>query len=202
MYTITIPDNGATIQFTNDRTVEQKVILKKTGFDNRDSSMWNLAGAVFRIYEDEAKTKPVELDGKTEFPSGEDGVFYAGKLDAGTYYLEEVNIPDGYMAPQGMLILRVDENGVSLGSTAVIGQPDLSDWISSETRTPETEGEEAEPAGEETMYTVSIRNTIGVELPSTGGPGTRRIWFPGILLAGIAGAGLLAKRFTSHCHED
>ncbi len=202
VYTITIPDNGATIQFTNDRTVEQKVILKKTGFDNRDSSMWNLAGAVFRIYEDEAKTKPVELDGKTEFPSGEDGVFYAGKLDAGTYYLEEVNIPDGYMAPQGMLILRVDENGVSLGSTAVIGQPDLSDWISSETRTPETEGEETEPAGEEKMYTVSIRNTIGVELPSTGGPGTRRIWFPGILLAGIAGAGLLVKRFTSHCQED
>lgn len=45
-----------------------------------------------------------------------------------------------------------------------------------------------------TTYTVSVRNVAGVMLPSTGGPGTRLIYLLGIMLIGIAGAGLVMRR--------
>ena len=44
-----------------------------------------------------------------------------------------------------------------------------------------------------TMY-YSISNNPGVELPSTGGPGTSLIYLLGIMLTGIAGAGLVMRR--------
>ena len=116
------------------------------------------------------------------FMSGEDGIFYQGKIGAGTYYLEEITVPDGYNAPPGMFILRVTENGVTIGSTAVIG--DLSDWIT----TPEA-GD-----GEEMVYTVSLRNTVGYELPSTGGPGTNLIYLIGTILTAVAGTGLVMRK--------
>ena len=183
-YSFVIPDEGATVAFTNDRTVEQTVILKKIGYNNTDDSTWDLAGATFRIYEDEEKTKPVVLSEMTEFLSGEDGVIYAGKLEAGTYYLDETSVPAGYNAPAGMLILNVGDDSISLNSTAAIGSPDLNSWITSE---------EAPETGE-VIYTVSIRNTTGVSLPSTGGPGTNLIYLIGLMLTGIAGAGLVMRK--------
>ena len=113
-----IPDTGATVDFINDHTVEQSVVLKKLGFDNRDNRTWDLSGAVFKIYEDAEKTKPVELGGKKEFTSGEDGVFYSGKLGAGIYYLDETVVPDGYNGPSGMFILRVGGKGSRWGPPA------------------------------------------------------------------------------------
>ena len=175
-YSFVIPDEGATVDFTNDRTVEQTVILKKIGYNNTDDSTWDLAGATFRIYEDEEKTKPVVFSEMTEFTSGEDGVIYAGKLEAGTYYLDETSVPAGYNAPVGLFVLNVGVDGISLNSTAVIGSPDLNSWITSE-ESPETG---------EVIYTVSIRNTTGVSLPSTGGPGTALYAAAGLSLMGIA----------------
>ena len=183
-YSFIIPDKGATIAFTNDRTVEQSVVLKKISYDNTDGSSRDLEGATFRIYEDTAKKKPVALDGKTEFTSAEDGVFYTGKLGAGTYYLDEIVVPNGYYAPAGMYILIVDEDRVALGFTVTTGQPDLNDWITTS----------AAEEDEETVYTVSIRNTAGYELPSTGGSGTALIHLLGFLLTGLAGAGLMLRK--------
>ena len=162
IYSFIIPETGATVDFMNDKTVEQSVVLKKIGYNNRDERTWDLADATFHIYLDAEKTMPFELDGKTEFTSGEDGVFYGGKLGAGVYYLDEANIPSGYLAPAGMYVLRIEESSVSLEFPAETGQQDLNDWISTSTA-----GE-----GEETVYTVSIRNTPGAELPATGGSGT------------------------------
>ena len=45
----------------------------------------------------------------------------------------------------------------------------------------------------ETMY-YRIANNPGVELPSTGGPGTNMLYFFGIMLTSLAGAGLVMKR--------
>ena len=45
----------------------------------------------------------------------------------------------------------------------------------------------------EVMY-YRIANTPGVELPYTGGPGTNLIYILGIMLTGLAGAGLVMKR--------
>ena len=184
-YTFVIPDTGATVDFINDHTVEQSVVLKKLGFDNRDNRTWDLSGAVFKIYEDAEKTKPVELGGKKEFTSGEDGVFYSGKLGAGIYYLDEISVPAGYCAVPGMYILRVTEEGVSLGAETTIGRPDLSDWVEMKKK-PEAEAEQ--------VYTVSIRNTIGYELPSTGGPGTGLFYLLGAMLTILSAAGLRMKK--------
>ena len=190
-YTFTIPDDGAKVDFTNDKTVEQQVVLKKTGYDNRDGRTWNLAGAVFKIYEDEDRTKPVTLDGKNEFTSGDDGVFYSGKLGAGTWYLEETVVPDGYYAQPGLFVLQISEEGVSLWSSGTIGQPDLNDWIQTAAAEPEQDSP-SEDAG--TVYTVSIRNTVGVALPSTGGPGTDLLRLLGFAMSMCAGIALFAEK--------
>ena len=41
---------------------------------------------------------------------------------------------------------------------------------------------------------ITITNTPGVSLPSTGGPGTNLIYLLGIMLTGFAGSGLVMKR--------
>jgi len=41
---------------------------------------------------------------------------------------------------------------------------------------------------------ISIKNEPGVELPATGGPGTTLFYLLGIMLTGLAGAGLVMKR--------
>jgi LPXTG-motif cell wall-anchored protein len=40
----------------------------------------------------------------------------------------------------------------------------------------------------------TIPNAPGVALPNTGGPGTNMLYFFGIMLAGLAGTGLVMKR--------
>ena len=188
VYTFVIPEAGATVDFINDRTVEQSVVLKKIGFDNRNERTWNLAGATFRIYEDAEKTKPVELDGKPDFTSGEDGVFYSGKLGAGTYYLDETVVPGGYIAPSGMYVLRVSEGGVTLDIAHTGGHMNKNDWItqSSESSTADAQIQE------QVVYTIAIRNTVGVELPATGGKGVELFYLSGGLM--ILLAGLLLRR--------
>lgn len=114
------------------------------------------------------------------------GRVYQGKLGAGTYYLDEITVPGGYYAPAGMFILQIEENGVSLASAGTTGQPDLNDWITSESVKTDPEDPES---SEETIYTVSIRNITGYELPYTGGPGIHIFYIPGMIL--IAGAGIL-----------
>jgi len=46
------------------------------------------------------------------------------------------------------------------------------------------------------IYQLTVVNNAGVELPSTGGPGTSLISLLGFLLAGFAGAGLVMRRVT------
>ena len=177
-YSFTIPETGATVNFFNDKTVEQIIALRKVGYDNISSRTWDLKGAVFRIYNDPEKKNIVELDEKTEFESGEDGEIYIGRLGAGTYYIDEVIVPEGYIALPGMLVLQVTEEGVTLSSTEAIGTPDLNDWIEAS----------------EDEYTVSIRNTTGAVLPSTGGAGTVWFYLAGVLLMIAAGAGMILRQ--------
>ena len=42
--------------------------------------------------------------------------------------------------------------------------------------------------------TATVGNTPGAALPNTGGPGTKMLYFFGIMLAGLAGTGLVMKR--------
>ena len=181
-------DNSFTMTVSGDDTITflnrprgASVILRKIGYDNRDESYWNLQGATFKIYSDPDKivSSLVTLDERNEFTSDENGLLYEGMIPAGTYYLDETNVPAGYNSPAGMYVLTVNNGVVTLNSTVTIGTPDLNHWITDET----------DAVTGKTTYTVSIRNTTGVELPSTGGPGTGLFKYLGSIL--IAGAGLL-----------
>ena len=48
--------------------------------------------------------------------------------------------------------------------------------------------------GDVDKFIVEVLNNPGVELPSTGGPGTNLIYLLGLMLTGLAGAGLSMKR--------
>ncbi len=181
-YEFTIPEEGATVDFYNDYNVEQSVVLNKVGYNNIDESQVPLAGATFKVYKDKEKTKPVKFDDKEELISDANGLLYSGKIGVGTYYLDETVVPDGYFTPEGMLVLTVDENGVTLGTTTTIGQPGLNDWITKNVE--KVGGEDSDK--KETVYTVTIRNTAGAVLPATGGIGTTVIYTAGALLLTIS----------------
>ena len=46
--------------------------------------------------------------------------------------------------------------------------------------------------GRDEGYTLVVTNNAGVELPSTGGPGTRMLYLLGIMLTSLAAAGLFS----------
>ena len=186
-------DNSFTLTVTGDDRITflnqpkgASVLLRKIGYDNRDESFWILQGATFKIYTDSDKSNGslVTLDGRSEFTSDEEGLLYEGLIPAGTYYLDETNVPAGYNSPPGMYVLTVSNGIVTLNSTVTIGTPDLNHWITSET----------DPVTGKTTYIVSIRNTTGVVLPSTGGPGTDLIYLLGIILTSLAGLGLVMRK--------
>ena len=51
-------------------------------------------------------------------------------------------------------------------------------------------GEAEVPTG---VYVIKVQNSAGAELPYTGGPGTTLIYLMGIMLTGLAGAGLVMR---------
>ena len=95
----------------------RRVILRKVAAGSYDS----LAGAKFIIYADRQGTR-VAHDangdplGSAADPlvSGESGVFFAGDLNYGTYYVKEIEAPAGYDTPANgyYFIVTVNENGV------------------------------------------------------------------------------------------
>ena len=89
--------------------------------------------------------------------------------------LTETQAPAGYL---------VNGNGViqfTVTADRVIG-PDVVQ---------ETSGTEGAPTG---VFLIKVQNSAGVVLPSTGGSGRSLIYLLGILLTGIAGAGLIWRK--------
>ena len=169
------------ITYTNKASAVP-VILKKVGYNNTDSSAedYDLQGATFTVYTTEegneiAKDKNgVELK---NLDSGADGVFFNGMLNMGTYYLYELVVPDGYYAPLGRFRLDVGQDSTTITTTWDTGSPNASAGIVTESTDAGT--------GLKT-FTVSIRNTAGFKLPSTGGRGTKNLYLTGLLLIGLA----------------
>jgi uncharacterized surface anchored protein/protocatechuate 3,4-dioxygenase beta subunit len=86
--------DGEDARFENSTTYGQFKVQKVDANDPDRA----LAGAKFEIYTDEACTaKAVTMDGSApEFETGEDGTGISPMLPEGTYYLKEVEEPDGY----------------------------------------------------------------------------------------------------------
>ncbi len=150
-----------------------------------------LAGAGFKLYSDsecnneisltydisKSAYRPVKGEEKgEEMVSAETtGIFNIVGLDAGTYYLKETTVPDGYneMSPNPLT--------VTISATHV-----------------ETTGETASVtlAQESTMQN-NIENKKGSTLPSTGGMGTTVIYTAGVIMVVVAGVLLVVKKRMS-----
>ena len=165
------------------------VTLKKVGVDNTvtDPEEVPLAGAAFTVYTSATGTSDTDIakdvDGRQlkNLSSGTNGVFFDGKLQVGTYYLEETTVPAGYYAPQGRFKLTV----------STTKDPKIeATWV-----TGNDSGTQGTVSGNlQDGYTVTVRNISGVELPSSGGPGTIWIYLLGTFLLLGCGITLIARR--------
>ena len=177
------------IVYTNELSAVP-VILKKMGYVNTDPNAqeFELEGAAFTIYTTETGNevaKDTEGTSLSNLTSGQDGVFFNGRLNPGNYYLYESHVPAGFYAPLGRYKLEISNDTVSLSPTWITGYPDpTEDAVTSAT--------DAETGVK--IYTVKVRNTAGVELPSTGGMGTAIFYAAGCLLVVLAGFVLLRRK--------
>ncbi|MCD8109673.1 MAG: LPXTG cell wall anchor domain-containing protein [Clostridiales bacterium] len=96
----------------------------------------------------------------TEVTSGTDGLIHISGLDAGSYYLEETEAPDGYTLLATAVSFTIAQEGTYTGTAEVT-------------------------VNNETYDAVKIKNGSGSEMPSTGGIGTTIFYvIGGILVVG------------------
>ena len=165
---------------TNHETAEDKTDTYTFMFDiiKTDSSLKVLNGAKFELYDAAEGGNKIALvkerEGVYRVATAEEknadnftsAVIEAGKvtvkgLDSGTYYLEEIEAPDGYNKLAGRVAVTITNANLTTNMTGNV-------W--------------AEGNGG-----VQITNNTGAELPSTGGIGTTIFYVVGgILVVGAA----------------
>ena len=129
---------------------------------------------------------PTDGNGKTSF----------NNLTHGNYEISEKTAPDGYvLSSETTQYFRIESGVVKW---LVRGTDKPSEWV--EKTGAEENGmvgfEPAHPeAGEQsaTNAAFTVKNEPGAVLPSTGGPGTSLICLLGIMLTGLAGAGMVMQ---------
>ena len=174
-YTITIPNDGDTVAFTNKL---EGVPVKAVKTDQSGNA---LAGAVFSG-DFITDTITTELSGPDD--EKEAVIFNQEAVAIGEYTLHEDTAPSGYNQLPGDVTIEVTQNsttGQILVSAKVGGEDSAF-----------AEAELVDSSDLSKGWIVTIRNDAGVVLPSTGGPGIRLFKILGTIL--IAGAGLLLWR--------
>lgn len=128
-----------------------------------------LKNAEFKLYTDS--------DLKTEFESGQtyqsdfNGLVLDKKLPMGTYYLKEIKAPEGYSCLEETLVIQVTETGVTISGSEKA-------TLSSNSSTG--------------VYSITVKDDMLYELPSTGGLGI--YWYTiGGMLFMMAAALILYK---------
>lgn len=197
------PDQSGTGDTDNTgKTPEDKVIVFTYGLDttkvdsaNKDTK---LKDAEFKLQNADQKWATI-VDGKitgwvndknqgSVLKSGEDGKFKVEGLDDGTYTLVETKAPAGYNLPA---------QGFTIKLTATTKNDQLWD----KTKTPATAltgitatvGNGDAQSGDRStgLVSITITNTKGSSLPSTGGMGTVLLYVAGIAVFVLAGATLV-----------
>ena len=172
---------SGTIDFANARysttytnkTITTPVKILKTGQDGLSP----LPDAIFSLYGASGYAADPKVPSKTGLTSGPDGIIDLGALACGTYYLVETAAPAGYNPLSAPVTITVSVDGVTYHQEG----NSFSD---------SQQGIGFDP--ENNIYTLTVTNNAGVELPSTGGPGTWLFTCVGIIL--ILGAGILLWR--------
>ena len=149
------------------------VDVQKVSADNNTV----LPGAQFELYrvtttvdesgQDQETRELVTFGNMTYVETGENGRISLGSLVPGNYLLKEVKAPAGYYLMPEEIYFHVG------GGTADIDEEDtFGRW----NMTGPVDG----------VYTLTVKNTTGTELPVTGGPGTTLLAIGGMALIGAS----------------
>lgn len=156
-------EEGLAFTFVNQfRVLPLSIRLVKTGWREGNT----LPGAVFRLYRDTDLTEEVKPeDWETEnsgqtfggYKTDEKGIVTIHDLQAGTYYLKEVQAPEGYQLLANPLEIVITRNGDKLEATVNSIKPSL--------------GSGGQVTIEDNTVVIRIRNSKNFTLPATGGEG-------------------------------
>jgi len=171
-----------------------------------------LEGAVFGLYTDQACTTLYTNNNVTpaitgQYTSDENGKLNISGLDAGIYYLKEIQAPEGYIAGTDTYKIEIKpkyktvNGGTYVNSDGITVKYDAYDILESyevivtnlKTNTAVTSSfvmsNDGTSLTSHTDNTTKLPNTKGTELPTTGGIGTTIFYIVGSLL--VLGAALL-----------
>lgn len=184
------------------RTYTYGIAVKKV--DQNDKTA--LAGAQFGIYKDSTCTKAY-TSGKLETVTASNGYQQFIGLDAGTYYIQEIAAPSGYVKSDKVLEVKIEgldkDGNVTTENNKLTGQAKYTIKVVGETGSEISFIVKNDAAGNGTVTAVNgtsltgeynldklglavVGNVKGVELPRTGGAGTWMFTIGGIVL--MAGA--------------
>ena len=185
------------------KTKEDKVIVftyeletKKVDGKNTDKT---LSGAKFKLLSSDqlkgAKVNEngifeewVDISNATELVTGQKGVIEIKGLDDGTYYIKEIEAPEGYNKLKENVKVTISastNNGQNWSGNNAISAISVKYKMSS-SDTKDVDGSSSLPDGK---VTVTIANNQGSTLPETGGIGTTIFYIVGVVL--VLGAGVL-----------
>ena len=158
-----------------------------------------LAGAQFQLYDSDPGATPKPEPVQADLVSGPDGLIALGKLTEGTYYLVETQAPSGYIGLTSPVVITVNPASTQTKDIGGKSYPLYVTYSGAGSLSEGNAGISVEEKSEDGLtvysYTLTVPNSAGVSLPSTGGPGTAVFTAAGSLLCALALL-LLGRRKT------
>ena len=178
-FTIRIPNEKAGVPVTIVKTDQSGSLLEDASFTFEGGTLPDEISCI-------SQKTAVKYGDKTI----EEALIYQNPaLEVGEYTLTEVSAPDGYYPLEGPVTISVENQGSGINVLAKInGQ-----------KSTKARAERIDVNHPEYGWRVTIMNSAGYALPSTGGPGTRIFNILGMMLMVLAGTGMFVmKRKNNH----
>lgn len=143
-------------------------------------------GADFVLYRAEDYNDKTEKPNAGAVPvitgtTGSNGILTLGSLETGEYRLFETRAPAGYSSTGSAIRISVtgtEVKAMQAGSISEVTREGDEYWV---------------PGQQAGTWQIRIWNKSGIELPSTGGPGTGILTILGLILVAAAAAGLVLR---------